>query len=163
MHGTGTEELQSGPGVYSDTSFPGITSTTAIAGHRTTYLAPFRDINLLRSAGNRILLNVPYAHFTYTVIGQRVVSPSDVSAAVSRVGYLASGALGLHTAVQRRQTAVVYARLTRTVPIGAARVLPGHPLRIQPILTPAGHPAARRDALPAVLKPTQLQIPPATS
>jgi len=161
VRGTGTEELQSGPGVYSDTAFPGIPGTTAIAGHRTTYLAPFRHIDSLHP-GDRILLNMPYAHFTYTVIGQRVVSPSDVSAAVSRVGYtrlVLSACTPLFSAAKRL---LVYARLTRTVPIGAARVLPGHPL-IQPILTPAGHPAARRDALPAVLKLTQLQIPSASS
>jgi len=161
VRGTGTEELQSGPGVYSDTAFPGIPGTTAIAGHRTTYLAPFRHIDSLHP-GDRILLNMPYAHFTYTVIGQRVVSPSDVSAAVSRVGYtrlVLSACTPLFSAAKRL---LVYARLTRTVPIAAARVLPGHPL-IQPILTPAGHPAARRDALPAVLKLTQLQIPSASS
>ena len=73
VKGTDTEALKSGPGVYSETRVPGIPGTTAIAGHRTTYLAPFRDINLL-ARGNRILLYMPYAHFTYTVIGHRVVS-----------------------------------------------------------------------------------------
>ena len=77
VKGTGTEDLKSGPGIYPETSFPGGGSTTAIAGHRTTYLAPFRHIDSLRP-GNRIMLDMPYAHFTYTVIGQRVVSPSDV-------------------------------------------------------------------------------------
>ena len=161
VRGTGTEELQSGPGVYSDTSFPGIPGTTAIAGHRTTYLAPFRHIDSLRP-GDRVLLNMPYAHFTYTVTGERVVAPTDVSAAVGEVGYsrlVLSACTPLFSAAKRL---LVFARLTRTVPVGAARALPGHPL-IQPILTPARRPAARRDALPAVLKPLQLQIPPASS
>src|SRR5271167_3079799 len=86
VKGTGTEDLKSGPGIYPQTSFPGVAGTTAIAGHRTTYLAPFRDINSLHD-GNRILVNMPYAHFTYTVIGQRVVAPSDFRAAVADVGY----------------------------------------------------------------------------
>ena len=124
VKGTDTSDLESGPGIYSETNFPGIAGTTAIAGHRTTYLAPFRDINEL-SPGNHILLDMPYAHFTYTVIGQRVVLPTDVSAAVANVGYtrlVLSACTPLFSAEKRL---LVYARLTKTVPVGAARVLPG--------------------------------------
>lgn len=125
VKGTDTEALKSGPGMYPETRFPGIPGTTAIAGHRTTYLAPFRDINLL-VPGNRILLYMPYAHFTYTVIGHRVVSPSDVQAVVANVRYsrvVLSACTPLFSAAKRL---LVYARLTRTVPVGAARVLPGN-------------------------------------
>jgi sortase A len=45
VKGTGTEELKSGPGIDGRTHFPGVAGTTLIAGHRTTYLAPFRHIN----------------------------------------------------------------------------------------------------------------------
>jgi sortase A len=121
VKGTGYSELQKGPGVFPETHFPGIAGTTAIAGHRTTYLAPFRHIDSLR-AGNRILLDMPYAHFTYTVTGQRVVSPSDVGAAVNPVGYsrlVLSACTPLFSAAKRL---LVFARLTRTVPVGAARI-----------------------------------------
>ena len=138
VKGTDTEALKSGPGVYSETRFPGIPGTTAIAGHRTTYLAPFRDINLL-TPGNRILLYMPYAHFTYTVIGHRVVSPSDVRAVVANVRYsrvVLSACTPLFSAAKRL---LVYARLTRTVPVGAARLLPGdaqpRPIDAQPPAT----------------------------
>lgn len=160
VKGTGTSELESGPGVYSDTAFPGVPGTTAIAGHRTTWLAPFRDINLLRP-GNHILLDMPYAHLTYTVTGQRVVLPTDVSAAVSPVGYsrlVLSACTPLFSASHRL---LVYARLTRTLPVGAARVLGGRayqPSQIQPIVTPL--PGARpRRTLPAVLEPLQAHGP----
>jgi sortase A len=124
VHGTDTSALESGPGIYSETGFPGIPGTTAIAGHRTTYLAPFRHIDALHP-GNRILLYMPYAHFTYTVIGQRVVAPTDVRAAVDDVGYsrlVLSACTPLFSAAKRL---LVFARLTRTVPVGAARRLPG--------------------------------------
>ncbi|HUB36244.1 MAG TPA: class E sortase, partial [Solirubrobacteraceae bacterium] len=62
VNGTDTADLESGPGVYADTSFPGVAGTTAIAGHRTTYLAPFRHIDSL-APGNHIYLQMPYAHF----------------------------------------------------------------------------------------------------
>jgi sortase A len=167
VKGTDTSDLESGPGIYSETSFPGIAGTTAVAGHRTTYLAPFRDINEL-SPGNHILLEMPYAHFTYTVIGQRVVLPTDVSAAVSTVGYtrlVLSACTPLFSAEKRL---LVYARLTKTVPVGAARVLGGRvyqPSMIQPILsTPSTRPhgAGRIESsarLPTMLRPAQPQIP----
>jgi sortase A len=152
VDGTDTEDLKSGPGIYRETSFPGIPGTTAIAGHRTTYLAPFREINFLKP-GNHILLYMPYAHFTYTVIGQRVVSPSDVAAAVSNVGYsrlVLSACTPVFTAEKRL---LVYARLTRTVPVGAARVLPGGatpvPIEAQP--RRAARATRRRGALQQML------------
>ena len=159
VKGTDTSDLESGPGVYSETNFPGIAGTTAIAGHRTTYLAPFRDINEL-SPGNHILLDMPYAHFVYTVIGQRVVLPTDVSAAVANVGYTRLVLSACTPVFSAEKRLLVYARLTKTVPVGAARVLPGNPV-IQPIVStqttrPRGAELAR---LPTLLKPTQPRIP----
>jgi sortase A len=151
VKGTDTGDLISGPGIYSETRFPGVPGTTAIAGHRTTYLAPFREINLLKP-GNHILLQMPYARFTYTVTGQRVVSPSDVAAAVSPVGQsrlVLSACTPVFTAEKRL---LVYARLTRAVPVGAARVLPGGAVA-RPIETPlrAAGARPRRRTLPQVL------------
>ncbi len=145
VNGTDTEDLKSGPGIYTETSFPGISGTTAIAGHRTTYLAPFRNIDDLEP-GNHILVYMPYAHFTYTVTGQRVVTPTDVRAAVDDVGYtrlVLSACTPLFSAEKRL---LVYARLTRTVPVGAARVLPGGAIP-RPIEAVRAHPVA----LPAML------------
>jgi sortase A len=124
VKGTGTEALKSGPGIYAETSFPGVAGTTAIAGHRTTYLAPFRHIDSLRP-GDRILLNMPYAHFAYTVVGHEVVAPTDVRAAVGQVGYsrlVLSACTPLFSAAKRL---LVFAHLTRTLPVGAARRVPG--------------------------------------
>jgi sortase A len=152
VKGTDTDDLISGPGIYKETNFPGIPGTTAIAGHRTTYLAPFREINFLKP-GNHIVLLMPYAHFTYTVTGQRVVWPNDVSAAIAQVGYsrlVLSACTPVFTAEKRL---LVYARLTRTVPVGAARVLPGGATP-QPIEAQPHAPSAARDgqaALPAML------------
>jgi sortase A len=150
VKGTDTADLISGPGIYPETHFPGIPGTTAIAGHRTTYLAPFREINLLKP-GSHILLYMPYAHFTYTVTGQRVVWPTDVDAAVARVGYsrlVLSACTPLFSAEKRL---LVYARLTRTVPVGAARILPGGAIP-QPIeAQPSRRAAATAPRLPAML------------
>jgi sortase A len=149
VKGTSTADLESGPGIFSETSFPGASHTTAIAGHRTTYLAPFRHIDALR-AGDRIALNMPYAHFTYTVIGHRVVSPHDVAAAEADLGYtrlVLSACTPLFSAAKRW---LVFATLTRTVPVGAGRKLPGGALP-RPIEAPPPAVAVRAP-LPAVLE-----------
>ncbi|HEY7932989.1 MAG TPA: class E sortase [Solirubrobacteraceae bacterium] len=120
VKGVDTADLQKGPGVYSDTNFPGLPGTTAIAGHRTTYLAPFRHIDELRK-GNEIVLEMPYARFIYTVTSHRSVLPTDVRAAVANVGYsrlVLSACTPLFSAAERL---LVFARLSRVVPEGAAR------------------------------------------
>jgi sortase A len=152
VKGTDTEALESGPGIFPETNFPGISGTTAIAGHRTTFLAPFRHIDAL-ARGNQIVLRMPYARFTYTVIGQRVVAPTDVEAAVGSVGYsrlVLSACTPLFSAAKRL---LVYARLTRTVPEGAARRLPGGSLPRAIQAAPAARHAPARRQLPAVLEP----------
>jgi sortase A len=114
VKGTGTSELEKGPGTYAGTSFPGIPGTTSIAGHRTTYLAPFHNINALHK-GDVIYLDMPYAHFAYTVTGQRTVYPNDVRAATAEVGYsrlVLSACTPLFSAEKRL---LVYARLNGIV------------------------------------------------
>jgi sortase A len=148
VDGTDTSDLESGPGFYTATTFPGIDGTTLIAGHRTTYLAPFRHIDSLH-AGDQIQLQMPYARFTYTVVGHRVVQPQNVEAATSQVGYsrvVLSACTPLFSAAKRL---LVYGRLTRAVPVGPSRELTEGQLP-QPLEYPL-HPAAPRE-LPSVLK-----------
>jgi sortase A len=117
VNGTSESALRSGPGIYPATVFPGSGGTTAIAGHRTTYLAPFRHIDALRP-GDRIKLEMPYADFTYAVTGSRVVAPTDVRDAVATVGYprlVLSACTPLFSAAKRL---LVFARLTATVAKG---------------------------------------------
>lgn len=77
LNGTATETLQSGPGRYEDTAFPGQGKTIGIAGHRTTYLAPFRKINDIAD-GDEIVIEMPYGTFTYEVEKSEIVAPTDV-------------------------------------------------------------------------------------
>lgn len=77
VQGTDTASLEKGPGHYKATPIPGQPGTVAIAGHRTTYLAPFRHIDQIR-VGDQIRIEMPYAAFTYTVYKHDVVDPGDV-------------------------------------------------------------------------------------
>jgi sortase A len=78
IEGTDETRLQQGPGHYPGTPLPGEAGNAAIAGHRTTYLHPFYDLNEL-SAGDPIIITTTQGTFTYDVTGSQVVSPSDVS------------------------------------------------------------------------------------
>ena len=77
VQGTDTSTLQRGPGHYPETPFPGEGGTVGIAGHRTTYLAPFRHVDEL-AEGDPIVIEMPYASFTYEVDSIEVVEPTDV-------------------------------------------------------------------------------------
>jgi sortase A len=111
VQGTDTASLEKGPGHYPATPFPGQGGTVGIAGHRTTYLAPFRHIDSMRR-DDRIVLEMPYATFYYRVEKTAVVDPGDVGV-VRGVGYerlVLSACNPLYSADQRF---IVFARLVR--------------------------------------------------
>jgi sortase A len=118
VQGTGTADLRKGPGHYPATPLPGLHGTVGIAGHRTTYLAPFHDIDKLRP-GDRIQLSMPYGRFAYTVERTRIVAPTAVWV-TDRVGYdrlILSACHPLYSAAQR---IVVFAKLERVQARGPA-------------------------------------------
>jgi sortase A len=79
VEGISRADLRKGPGHYPDTPLPGQIGNAAIAGHRTTYGAPFGDLDLLET-GDRIFVRTVQGSFTYRVYDPRhVVKPSDVS------------------------------------------------------------------------------------
>lgn len=79
VEGTDTESLKKGPGHYAGTAYPWQDhGRVGIAGHRTTYGAPFWDLNEL-GAGDRIVLATEYGIFDYRVTGSRIIDPSDGS------------------------------------------------------------------------------------
>jgi sortase A len=78
VNGTDHETLKKGPGRDPRSSMPGENRLVYIAGHRTTYLAPFSHINDIRP-GDYIRLEMPYATFVYRTQTHRVVTASDLS------------------------------------------------------------------------------------
>jgi sortase A len=114
VQGTDTTSLQKGPGHYPATAFPGLGQTVAIAGHRTTYLAPFRHIDRL-GAGDQIVLRMPYGRFTYVVEYHKIVLPTALWV-TRNVGYdrlVLSACNPLYSAAQR---IIVFARLAEVQP-----------------------------------------------
>lgn len=78
VQGTSTDDLHFGPGHYVGTPLPGQSGNVAIAGHRTTYGAPFYNLNQL-SPGDFVVLTTLQGTFTYSVVRSLIVAPSDTS------------------------------------------------------------------------------------
>ncbi len=110
VQGTDKASLQKGPGHYPDTAFPGQGRTIGVAGHRTTYLAPFREINEVAD-GDEITLEMPYGTFTYTVQKHEIVDPSQVEI-VDDVGYERLVLTACHPLYSAAQRWAVFAELT---------------------------------------------------
>jgi sortase A len=110
VQGTDTSSLRKGPGHYPKTSFPGEGGTVAVAGHRTTYGAPFRTVDQLKH-GDEIVMEMPYGRFTYAVERTQIVSPSAtevVRRVPGRERLVLSACHPLYSASQR---IIVFARL----------------------------------------------------
>jgi sortase A len=114
VQGTDESSLELGPGHYPETAMPGQGKTIAIAGHRTTYLAPFRHIDSMKQ-GDEITLKMPYGTFVYAVQKTEIVDPSDVGV-IHETGYerlVLSACNPLYSAAERF---IVFARLVRSEP-----------------------------------------------
>ena len=78
VQGVDTARLREGPGHYPGTPLPGQPGNAAVAGHRTTYGAPFSHLDALRP-GDFVYFRTVQGLFRYTVLRTLVVSPSDVA------------------------------------------------------------------------------------
>jgi sortase A len=118
VQGTDTASLEKGPGHYPATPFPGQAGTTAFAGHRTTYLAPFRHLDQL-DAGDAVRLEMPYADLTYRVQGTRVVAPTDVGI-IHRVPYQRLVLTACHPLYSASERIAAFAKLVRVNAVSRA-------------------------------------------
>jgi sortase A len=114
VEGTDTANLRKGPAHYPETPLPGERGTAAIAGHRTTYGAPFRDIDDLRH-GNVIRLDMPYGRYVYRVERIKIVDDSDFSV-LRKVRYDRLVLSACHPLYSAAQRVVAFARVVRREP-----------------------------------------------
>jgi sortase A len=118
VQGTDSGNLKRGPAHYSDTALPGERGTVGIAGHRTTYTAPFRDLDDLQS-GDEIELRMPYGRFAYRVMRTMIVDPGQV-AVLRNYGYSRLVLTACHPLFSDSQRIVAIANLERATGIPAA-------------------------------------------
>lgn len=121
VQGTDAATLRKGPGHYPDTTFPGLPGTVAIAGHRTTYLAPFRKLNQMRK-GDEIVLEMPYGRFTYRTELRKIVKPDAYRYVTRRRPYDRIALTACHPLYSAAKRIVVFARLVSTEARGKAKI-----------------------------------------
>jgi sortase A len=123
VNGTNEATLEKGPGRDQRTFMPGEDRLVYVAGHRTTYLAPFSHIDAIRD-GDYIRLEMPYATFVYRAFRHRVVVASDLSVLRSPRHELLE-LQACHPRFFATHRYIVYARLVSVLPRG------GVPYRVE--------------------------------
>jgi len=114
VEGTDLTTLRKGPGHYPKTPLPGEGGTVGVAGHRTTYGAPFRPIDDLKR-GDELQMEMPYGRFTYRVDKVQIVKPSAtwITDKHEREMLILSACHPLYSAAKR---IVVFSTLVRSEP-----------------------------------------------
>ena len=117
VDGTDHDSLTNGPGLDRRSYLPGEGQLVYIAGHRTTYLAPFAHLERLRRS-DLVTLEVPYGAFRYRVYRHRIV-PSDDLAVLRSHGREIVELQACHPRFFATHRYIVYARLMEVDPRGA--------------------------------------------
>ena len=143
VEGTAKADLETGPGRYSRSAYPGQPGNAAIAGHRTTFGHPFFNMDLLR-VGDPIFLQTRQGNFRYDVIdacrptcsgnGWFVVSPKDSSVLAATPGENVLTLTTCHPKYQAKQRLIVRARLVG--PAAAADFFIPEPTTVPPTTSP---------------------------
>jgi sortase A len=137
VEGTDHDSLKKGPGRDRRTYMPGEGQLIYIAGHRTTYLAPFAHIERMK-AGDAISLEVPYGTFRYRVFTHRIVSADDLAVLHSH-GREIVELQACHPRFFASHRYIVYARLAQIDPRGAPPMrAPSRTLAAAPLASAQG-------------------------
>ncbi len=138
VEGTAEADLAKGPGHYIGTSMPGQAGNIAIAGHRTTYGAPFNNLNALKIGDQISLTSNAGERLTYVVSANPVaVSPNDVAV----LNPAADNRLTLTTCNPRfssSQRLVVVAELSEPHTVTVATTPNSKPRRARIVTEPIG-------------------------
>ncbi len=123
VEGTDAASLRRGPGRDARSFMPGEDNLVYVAGHRTTFAAPFSHIDELRP-GDPVHVTTPYASFDYVVTGHSIVAATDLSVLRPR-GHELLALQACHPRFFATQRYIVWARLRRIVtPAGTVVPLP---------------------------------------
>ncbi|MGD9795002.1 MAG: class E sortase [Acidimicrobiia bacterium] len=154
VSGVSRNDLQKGPGHYPDTPMPGQLGNAAIAGHRTTYGAPFFRVNELAS-GDKITVTTVTGTYLYVVNAEpKIISPSDLSV-LNSTKEATLTLTSCHPRYSAKQRIVITATLdtsVSSVPIEAAPATTAPPkFEEEPVL--AGDEGFEEDASTVVTVP----------
>ncbi len=116
LEGTGRDELRRGVGHYRRTPLPGAAGNVGVAGHRTTYGAPFARLDRLRP-GDEVVLRTRAAAHRYAVERSWVVGPEDGDVLDPVPGRRLLTLTTCHPRWSARERLVVRARLVASEPV----------------------------------------------
>lgn len=122
VNGTDSDSLKRGPGRYLGSAMPGEGELVYVAGHRTTYGAPFSKIDHLRK-GDRVYLELPYGTFEYEITGHRIVAATQTSVLRSK-GYEQLVLQACHPRFFATQRYLAYAKPVAVAPPGGGEPMP---------------------------------------
>lgn len=131
--GVETGDLKRGPGHFPDTPLPGQLGNAAIAGHRTTYGQPFRNVDKLQ-VGDEIRVTTLSGVYVYKVTGQTIVEPSEYQVVATSDPTVANLTLtSCHPVFTARQRIVIFSELDRTesAPVGEPVINYGRPEAVE--------------------------------
>lgn len=115
VEGVTVDALKQGPGRYPGTSYPGQMGNFAVAGHRTTYGAPFWNLDQLREGDEIHVTDRNGTRWIYEFVAQQIVAPIDTSVLRSDPLALGRPMLTLTTCNPRwsqRERLIVFAELS---------------------------------------------------
>lgn len=116
VNGTDTNTLKRGPGRYLGSAMPGEGELVYVAGHRTTYGAPFSRIDRLRK-GDRVYVELPYGTLEYAITGQRIVRATQTEVLESK-GYEQLALQACHPRFFATHRLIAYAKVVGFAPPG---------------------------------------------
>jgi sortase A len=122
VNGTDHNSLKRGPGRYLGAAMPGEGELVYIAGHRTTYGAPFSRIDKLR-VGDKVFVELPYATIEYAITGHRIVAATETSVLKSK-GYEQLLLQACHPRFFASHRYIAYAKPVAVAPPGGGAPTP---------------------------------------
>ena len=116
VEGATVSALRHGPGHITGTALPGEPGNSAIAGHRTTYGAPFANLDDVK-VGDEVTVTTARGVFTYAVGDVRIVGPNRTDVLRSRGDATTLTLITCHPRFSTAKRLVVTAELTSSEPL----------------------------------------------
>ncbi|MDP4691831.1 MAG: sortase [Ilumatobacteraceae bacterium] len=143
VEGITTKDLRRGPGHFPKTPLPGELGNSAIAGHRTSYDAPFGNLNTI-ALDDPIIITTPKGKFEYIVKEVSIVAPDETSVLKNTPRVATLTLVTCHPRFSTSQRLIVRAELSATS-------LPAAPTSTTTPPTPTTTPQVAQAVTPEVL------------
>ncbi len=147
VEGITTKDLRRGPGHFPKTPLPGELGNSAIAGHRTSYDAPFGNLNTI-ALDDPIIITTPKGKFEYIVKEVSIVAPDETSVLTNTPRVATLTLVTCHPRFSTSQRLIVRAELSATSLPAAPTSTTTPPTPPTPITTPQVAQAVTPEVLP---------------